>query len=640
MKSYFKYSILFISLFMTLLSCDNYLDREPISDYLSGNFYDNEEALKLGTNGCYQQVYLDVSQASLPYIELFDHYTPYAIERAENTSVGAGGAFATAGGWESLWAISYDGISRCNTVLDGAKPYMDKHSVNTNSMQYLAEVKVLRAYFYYMLVNLFGDVPLMTTAYIPKEQWLEIKREKVSTIIAMMNEDLEDAAKYLPWKFTKVEDYGRCDKTFAYGLKARFALNAGSINLDGNGEQYFRDAATAAKKIIDESNRDLANNFEDLFNNQGQAKEDVKNEIIFPLIYASMGVGANDPKKFHYLAYGAGSRNVSQSGRFPTQLLVDTYETLNGKRIDESGSGYDPQKPYENRDPRLKYTIYTHGDIMIGNVSGAKIKFKVELFNKNTDFWDYTAETAGWVSKQNKDRDGGLQQYAFAESGVGYMWKKYNNFDDESFHLATNDIIVMRMAEIYLTYAEAKIELNEIDGTVYAAIDKVRSRQGVGMPGILVADPSRANNQVKMRQIVRRERKVEFAREGLLFFDMRRWKIGKLLNAYGDDNTVRPTYGFPFASTADAPAVIEAAKKNLGLDNNPFGRLAPTMVPKFGTPNSQEDLNDIADYRAYKDVLRVRDAERKWDDAFYLSPIPRTERNKAPQITNNPGYGD
>ena len=83
----------------------------------------------------------------------------------------------------------------------------------------------------------------------------------------------------------------------------------------------------------------------------------------------------------------------------------------------------------------------------------------------------------------------------------------------------------MRYAEVLLSYAEAKIELNQMDQSVYNAINAVRQR--AGMP-VISADM--LCNKQKMRQLVRRERKVEFADEGLYFVDVRRWGIGDILN--------------------------------------------------------------------------------------------------------------
>ena len=180
----------------------------------------------------------------------------------------------------------------------------------------------------------------------------------------------------------------------------------------------------------------------------------------------------------------------------------------------------------------------------------------------------------------------------------------------------------MRFAEVLLTYAEAKIELNEIDATVVAAIDRVRAR--VGMPGILTVDPTREGNQLKMRQIVRRERKVELAKESLMLFDMRRWRTAAIQNA-------EPTYGYPQATGVDA---------SKGIYPDGYEQATPDMVPSYGDPMSERDINDIASYAAFADKLRSRDKSRAWDDKFYLWPIPQTERNKCPWLEQNLGYGE
>jgi hypothetical protein len=222
----------------------------------------------------------------------------------------------------------------------------------------------------------------------------------------------------------------------------------------------------------------------------------------------------------------------------------------------------------------------------------------------------------------NVDRNSGASQYGLAESGVGYLWKKYNHYDDEPAPFPTYNYVIMRFAEILLTYAEAKIELNEFDESVYSAIDRVRDRSG--QPAFRTVDASRAGNQEKMRQIVRRERKVELIDEGLHFFDMRRWRIGDLENS-------QPTYGFPVLANTD----------RLSLNTDSYALATPDMVPSFGAAGSREDINDIANYSVFADRLRVRDRGRYWNDAFYLSPLSQAEMNKAPQLRpNNPGYGN
>ena len=247
------------------------------------------------------------------------------------------------------------------------------------------------------------------------------------------------------------------------------------------------------------------------------------------------------------------------------------------------------------------------------------MKFLMELFNPQTKSWD---ETGAEKMVANLDYEGSVAQYGYVFSGVGFAWKKYNHFDDEASATPTYNIHLMRFAEVLLTYAEAKIELNELDATVFNAIDRVRAR--VGMPGILTVDPTRENSQAKMRQIVRRERKVELAKEALMLFDMRRWRTGALQNA-------EPTYGYPL------PVGVDASK---GIYPDGYEQATSDMVPSYGEPGSERDLNDIASYAKFAAKLRMRDKDRTWEDKFYLWAIPQTERNKCPWLTQNLGYGE
>ncbi|WP_431241799.1 RagB/SusD family nutrient uptake outer membrane protein [Flavobacterium sp. P21] len=222
------------------------------------------------------------------------------------------------------------------------------------------------------------------------------------------------------------------------------------------------------------------------------------------------------------------------------------------------------------------------------------------------------------TSISNLDYTGSVAQYGYIQSGVGYLWRKYNYFNDEIVSEPSYNILMMRYAEILLMYAEAKIELNQIDGTVTGAINEVRAR--VNMPATTLTD------QAKLRQLVRRERKVELIREaGLHFFDMRRWRTGALENA-------EKTYGFPIATGVNAAT-------NTYPDG--YTQVTADMVPTYGAPGSDRDLNDLALYGAYGSKLRQRDADRpnNWNDKFYLWPIPQVERNKAPWLTQNDGYG-
>ncbi|MCA5004391.1 RagB/SusD family nutrient uptake outer membrane protein [Sphingobacterium sp. WQ 366] len=602
------------------VGCKNYLDREPLSEYLSSNFYNNEGAIRQGANGCYQRLKMNHSSSSnIPFSVLWDMYTPFGIERADNASIGAGTVdLRTNFTQELTWSILYTSIARCNAVLSGAQPYYN--DLNDNARRILAEIKVLRAHFNIQLVSLYGDVPYFAEP-VSEEQLRSTERKNWSEVVDLIIQDLDEAAAILPWQNT---EWGRVDKAVALGLKSRIALYAGSWSKFGHGinaakdeqkaKEYFQSAATSSKRIIDEGGRVLAKNYNDLFTRVGQMKPDAKSENMLFMMFSDFG-----EKSTQYMSLGEQVRMIGQSGRFPTGQLVDTYETSNGKRIDDPTSGYDPKKPFQNRDPRLKYTIYTHQDTIIGNTGGNKKKFLMDVYNPKTKQWD---EQGNMQLVENIDYIGSVAQYGYIQSGVGYAWKKYNHFDDEASALPTYNIVIMRYAEVLLNYAEAKIELGEIDATVVNAIDQVRAR--VGMPGVLQSDPSRAGNESKLRQIVRRERKVELAKEGLYLFDMRRWRLGAIQNA-------EPTYGYP-------KAIGVSAAQNIYPDG--YTQVTPDMVPNYGAVGSERDLNDVASYQAYGSKLRSRDISRNWEDRFYLWPIPQTERNKAPWLTQNPGYGE
>lgn len=615
------YGLLCAGLLLLTPSCSDYLDKEPMSDYLSSNFYTTEGAVEQGATGCYNMVYQNLgSFSSIPMMVLWDMYTPFGIERADNNSIGVGNIDLTSNYTvEFNWATLYTSVARCNTVLSGAEPFDSE--LNDKAHQYLAEIRTLRAYFYLHLISLFGDVPFLT-APVTSEQLTYIERTPWEDIVDYLLADLEDASTYMPWIQTEM---GRVDRSVALGLKSRMALYAGSWCKFGHGmnaetdeakaKEYFTIAAESANRVINESGRYLCSDYDALFNRLGQLTADAMAENMFSMMFSDAG-----SKKTQYMSAGEQCRMIGQSGRFPTQQLVDVFEMANGKRIDDPTSGYNPKDPFASRDPRLRKSIYVHHDTIIGNSGKNKLKFLMEVYNpKTTSFEeDGTAKTV-----DNLDYTGSVAQYGYVQSGVGFLWRKYNHFDDESTFYPSYNIILMRFAEMYLNYAEAKIELGELDATVVDAINKVRARSN--MPDILSVDPSRQGNQLKMRQIVRRERKVELCKEYQFLFDMRRWRTGALQNA-------QPSYGYPLATGVDA-------KNNVYPDG--YSQATADMVPSYGAEGSDRDINDIADYSAYADKLRKRDVDRPtgWNDRYYLWPIPRTELNKCPWLTQNPGYG-
>jgi hypothetical protein len=175
---------------------------------------------------------------------------------------------------------------------------------------------------------------------------------------------------------------------------------------------------------------------------------------------------------------------------------VDAYEMSNGDAIGDAGSGFDPYNPYQNRDPRLLYSIFVPGDSLPNG----------SIFNPKPD-----------------SKTGDAVYSTFVVSPTGYNLKKYVNKEDLSTpgNCGIN-LILVRYAEVLLTYAEAKTELNQVDASVYDAINEIRQRPDVNMPAI-----ASGKTQDEMRSIIRHERMVELAFEGLRYFDILRWKIAE-----------------------------------------------------------------------------------------------------------------
>lgn len=587
MKKFLINISILLVLGITFSSCSDFLDRES-SDYSSAGFYKSEAAIMSGVAGVYNCLYMELAYA-VPFNVTMDHLTAMAMERNENTTIGASGALnpdnATV---QSFWQKLYTLIARANTVISGSKDNID--GLGDKAHQYIAEVRVLRAYAYYNLIATYGDVPFFTSP-VTIDQYKDEKTSKAE-ILDFILEELEQAAQILPWT---ASERGRVDKAVAYGLKARVGLLGGSLNIREKGADYFRISADAAKQVIGQ--RELAHNFDDLFNTTGQAKTDVRNEMLFELMYSNQG-----STRTHMVAFGQISRNTGQTGRHPSMLLADTYECIDGKRIDESPL-YDPKHPQKNRDPRFHSTLWMHGDTVTVN-NGSVVRQILDAYNIETEFYNFA--TSEWNKANNADINSAAAWASFCNAGSGYIWAKFSNETAENVSAQTCNIPLMRYAEVLLTYAEAKIELNELDNSVYEAINQVRNRAGMRN-----VSEDRIGNQAKMRQLVRRERKVELILEGLHQVDMRRWGIGDLENG-------QPSYGLPIPEVR-------------------YEGMTTTNIPNF-KKSERHDMNDIASYDAYKDKLKVRDRNRYWDKKFEVWPIPQIERDRNPNLTQNEGY--
>ncbi len=608
---------------ISLTSCSDFLDRHSTA-YDSDGFFKSEKGLEEGVTAIYRLVPFDLNW-DVPPTMVQDVYTAFALQETENTTIGAGGGLTPDQKYvDDYWAGHWNIIGRANTVIDGA--LTDVNEMSATYRQHLNEAKVLRAYAYYNLMTTFGDIPFFTASVTP-DGYKAGRTDKKVIADYLINELTEIAeTEALAWTGAQ---RGRVDRSTAYALLSRFALFAGSLDFGGEGQKYFQIAADAAKQVME--HRQLAQNFGDLFTLEGQTKADVRSEMLWEIEYTP--VGTNATRHTHRTRYGHTSRTAGGSSvRFPAQLLADTYECSDGLRIDQSPL-YNPNKPTAKRDPRFHQTFLAHGDTMsYSNDGGVNVlKVVINAYDNNTRIYPNPRRPGTWGNKENTDVTG--TQVSFATYGSGWLWNKYNLDLAESFSESSCDISIMRVAEVYLTYAEAMIEMGKFDdSSVLTAINDVRRRAGQPLldSKACVAGESLGGLTVqeKFRQRVRRERKCELAMEGVIFTDMRRWQIGDICNEF-------PSYGNP---TREVRYKKDPDNK-FDINSGDYPGLAATDIPNFsyGLDPHRSNINDIAHYEHYSDKLRVRDRNRFWAPRFQWWPIPRVDLDRDPNLSN-PDY--
>ena len=581
---------------LSFSACQKFLDRKPLDASSATTFLSNQAEMEQGLTGVYASSMWVIAN-NTPMLYEIEASTDMAMKRGGNAAdliaMGDGGPFlvnnAVTG---AAWNQAYKLVQRANQQIAG----MENGRANVTATTYnriKAEAQVLRAWGYFHLISWFGDVPFYKAPPAVSEV-LSAKRTPVATIVAELNKDLDEAAAAFDAAGTApVQTLGKVNKAVALGIKAKLALLI----------KDFKTAAAASKAIIDGAQYSLNPSFQNLFSLAGQ-NTNAGREILFCQTYPT---DVNEPQNWGPILGVPRQVTNSQSSHFPSQALVDQFEDRSGNRIDASTT-YDPANPRLNRDRRLAWSIYQPGDTMVHFASKTaalpynnlreRTIFNIytnvrRKFNWNTGVWDNIAGgNNDWIGAQAA----GIQWQVSATGnigGVGYVWNKYNDSTQYTFESKVG-YNLLRYADILLMYAESKIELNEIDATVTAAINAVRARSG--QPATALAAQS------DLRTLVRRERAVEFAGEGLRLFDLRRWDI------YTKANSV------PIVGISLDPAV-------------------PAALPVF-------DANNIPDYStSINQRIRFRAQTRANTNAKYkLWPIPQSEIDNNPGLTQNPGW--
>lgn len=570
MKRYI-YSVLVVFL---ISACDSdLLDLESLTEPTDATFFSNEEELDLALTGVYHSL-VWLGGYTLPVQVAMDNgATDIGLVRGVSfEELGAGSHSANSGVFLDVYTHLYRGIGRANNLINN----MDR-AANVVSAERLNQIKyeavVLRAYYYHYLVFLFGDVPY-TENVISNPLDALLPRVNKEEVIDNILSDLQEAAQNLP---ATAGQRNRVFRDVALTLHSRVALYAGR----------YREAATSAQAVISGGNLNLHPDYEELFTPQGEGSSEA---ILAMPFRDGFGPLPQFPTAQGSRVFGAFSVVV------PTQSMVDSYEATDGLPIDESAI-YDPRRPFDNRDPRLKASIITPQSEWGGIIFESHID---SMIVRNVD---------GSVRGQNTDNRVVIWPAAFC----GYLWKKYTNEASQMINRgwSDTDFVLMRYAEVLLNYAEAKIELNEIDASVHEALNRVRARAyGVPVGDIQNYPAVTSMDQAFLRTLIKRERKVEFANEGFRLFDIRRWNIAEKVMPVVLYGRILDEANAQFVPSIDEDGHVSYAGIESQYDRNTDARF-PNAIRVFTNPRD------------------------------YLLPIPQAEidtyRANGATITQNPG---
>lgn len=466
-------------------ACNDFLTPDPTDKYSEKVGFSSEENTKLYVNSFYPilssyGLFGDRYLGGSMYVDgLTD------IEKTAGSTIGSNGAianlYATTPGLITtdqnaldIWTNAYYNIRLINEFLDGigsATAYND----SIKSI-FQAEAHFFRGYLYFLLMRNHGSVILIKDLTSDKNH----PRNTADECWDFIESEFDYAVRYLP-KMWPAGDAGRVTKGAAHAMKSRAMLYA----------ERWQNAYNAASAVLSlandglyELNTDYSKAIKSYFSNNKEAILEYK--YSYPLL----------THNFDFIA-SPGGDNVGYGGDIqPTQELVESYEKAGGGTVDWSawhGNNVSITPPWETLEPRFHATVLYNGCSWKGR--------KIEPFEGGKDGWVAYPPAVG----SNK-----------GASVTGYFLRKY--VDESHTDLvnikSSQTLVEIRLAEVYLNFAEAAYHLNKT-ADANNGINAVRHR--VGLPELNLSGTDLLNQ-------IKKERKLELAFEGQRYWDLRRWK--------------------------------------------------------------------------------------------------------------------
>ena len=587
----------FIALLSGTAGCSDMLDEYPLDAISPETYYNNADELRSATN----QFYGMFPGAASGYTESADvvciFNLPAEVQGIRTVPTSGGGW-----NWEYLRAVNFylSHSVRCDDV--DAREHFD------------GIARFFRAYFYFEKVKRFGEVPWFDRELSSTDPELFRPRDSRDFIMDKILDDLTYAINNISDK----KDLYNVTHWTALALKSRICLFEGTFRkyhgIPGY-EKFLNECATASKLFIDNAPYAIyqtgAQPYRDLFSSMNAIEEEV--------------ILARDYDRSQNVMHEANANTLSPTYGRPgmNKKIVNSYLMTNGDRFTDQ-PGYETMQYYDemqNRDPRLTQTVVGPGYMRINSDAVSSPNFG--------------ASTTGYQ----------ITKWVTDASGDGYLG-------------SSNDYILFRAAEVYLNYAEAKAELGTLtQEDLKISIKKIRDR--VGMPNIDM-DAANANPDPYLCALesgyqnvtgpnkgvileIRRERTIELLLEGFRYYDIIRWKEGKMFE--------QPFLGmyFPGLTQGSGDNRYDVFDMNDGIAGDKekvdiciYTGKKPSVknIRKFYKLGEEFVLTD-----GDKGNIICHDIEkepRQWnEERDYFFPIPTTERSLTNgALTQNPGWND
>ena len=560
------------------LGCLTYscLDLDPKDQIADGNYWQEASDFKLFANQFYGWT-RDFSNS------VYD--APHSDKRSDlildksGTNVYSNGTNSIPTG-DNNYTDNYNRIRRTNILLQKAESYGNQSDIE----QYIGEAKFFRAYCYFELLQLYGDVIITKKPLDVTDPEMKVARNDRSEVVDFMIQDLKDAAGQLP--LTSAVENGRVGSEGAWAFLSRVALYEGTWQKfrgnEARGKELLDVAAKAAKEVINSKNfslytpailGDSAQKYmfilEDVKSNPAGLLKASNTEYIF--------------SRRHDETLNPIGKNITKECLANAQQIAQKFAALylcqDGLPIEKSSlylfkvDGIIAHE-YQNRDNRMLYTLCVPGGY----------------------YWSNENSRVNWTSDAADKASASIKGYSPA-NGSGYANQKWAAERKVQTNSEGYDYPVIRYAEVLLNYAEAVYERDDAisDDDLNISLNLVRNRINKSMPKL--SNNLVTANGLNMREEIRRERTVELFNEGFRIDDLKRWKT----------------------------AETEMPKDFLGIKWT--GTEYATKWPNVS-------------YAKNSDGYIILETGRKWESKHYLYPLPTDQLQLNPNLKQNPGWGE